>query len=79
MLKLNKNQSAHGCDTGICWASGTGSGLFFNLEVSWLVMATTDSHTHADPAFLKALLTIGFIHLFPLKKKLFGLLFLHPI
>lgn len=53
MLKLNKSQSAHGCDTGICWASGTGSGLFFNLEASWLVVATTDSHIHVDPGFPK--------------------------
>lgn len=32
VLKLNKSQSARCCDLGACWASGTGSGLFLNLE-----------------------------------------------
>lgn len=35
--------------------------------VSWLVVATTDTHTLTQ-AFLKALLTICLIHLFPVKK-----------
>lgn len=32
VLKLNKSQRADCCDLGVCWASGTGSGLLLNPE-----------------------------------------------